>query len=1060
MSPFVPIGEVCQVATMMLQGVRSLGESARNHKEAIPKIELLEATVRQLVDLQGREQARLRGRKHHAEQGAALESLENLCHQLEQQVAKAKKITAKKGLRLRLYNLRGALFGASGLSSVATMMETLITSWMKLQNVPAEIREALQRSAGSLPVYLEVQSNHGYMPLRAKAHKVRELLENSENKVLLLHGMSGIGKSSLARFVAAEPPRRFTDGALELVLGQACSITGSSDDPLEYQKLLTVKLSSILRMLGCKKDQLEGLTLESSWMLLQEVLEGKSYLIVLDDVWELDITTRFSRLTGNDCKILVTTRNESVYAIAGADKVEIREPDVKEVGKAILMYHTKLSKLPDIWDDLLERCAYHPLTISVIGEALSGETRREEWLKAMDNLSMYAAKAIVPATYQSTPLDNASCTVFGSFQFSLRALPRDARDLFTSFALILWTEPIPEICLEKLWGALRPHSLFRLEVGKLVKGSLITKPDSKFCYRMHGMVSLFLSSEISQALSMLQLSELSVDHCGLNWVVAAVWLFRYGKPEVKEASASYIRAALRSGVYVFQVTVLHTVVELLDLVCSITEVSIMSELSITTDKFKKMLDEEIINMISCGEVHPLTAIAISHYIRNLYSSEDYKRRANDLINAGVVNVLSSILHGSESGKVTETMYEALGVVYELVKFGDANSSEVLLRNAPVKELVGLYYVGLAMDTLEKLCELGGESVVQEIFEEGLWEKLVNDCRDQLGLLWPRRERSIIKDRFLRLLSDRSQNDEDEEWSVSKSLEHDCFAEVHGKLERVSGTLVRVGRNIEQTAGDEQQKLEDLEKEAILSLSVAKTSFKSLRGAPTKPWEEIMRSTKIASSVLKLVCAPSTPAELRHLAADCLCEINHHPSSTSILMEILTSEALDEFLRCIAYLQVEEEVSCRLFEVLEYLLNNSSRQDEIIEKGIIELMFEIILSRDELRPKLQEKVLFYIVFSPLHVKRRTSAWIELLLESGVVQALATLPTISNNTNLPVLPFWFLCKFGTCIAKTDRLQTLEQTKLAADFMRRMQAALPQICSGESDEDIKSIEALLKP
>ncbi|KAH7437938.1 hypothetical protein KP509_05G096200 [Ceratopteris richardii] len=974
MSPFVPIGEVCQVASMMLQGVRSLGESARNHKEAIPKIELLEATVRQLVDLQGREQARLRGRKHHAEQGAALESLENLCHQLEQQVAKAKKIAAKKGLRLRLYNLRGALFGASGLSSVATMMETLITSWMKLQNVPAEIREALQRSAGSLPVYLEVQSNHGYMPLRAKAHKVRDLLENSENKVLLLHGMSGIGKSSLARF---------------LVLGQACSITGSSDDPLEYQKLLTAKLSSILRMLGCKKDQLEGLTLESSWMLLQEVLEGKSYLVVLDDVWELDITTRFSRLTGNDCKILVTTRNESVYAIAGADKVEIREPDVKEVGKAILMYHTKLSKLPDLWDDLLKRCAYHLLTISVIVEALSGETRREEWLKAMDNLSMYAAKAIVPATYQSIPLDNASCTVFGSFQ---------------------------------------RHSLFRLDVGKLVKGSLIAKPHSKFCYRMHSMVSLFLNSEISQALSMLQLSELSADHRRLSWVVAAVSLFRYGKTEVREASVSYIRAALRSGVYVFQVTVLHTVVELLDLVCSITEVSITSELSMTTDKFKKMLDEEIINVISCGEVHPLTPIATSHYISNLYSSEDYKRRANDLINAGAVNVLSSILQGFESGKVTETMYEALGVVYELVKFGDANSSEVLLRDAPVKELVGLSYVGLAMDTLERLCELGGASV------------LANDCRDQLGLLWPRRERSIIKDRFLRLLSDRSQNDEDEECSVSKSLEQDCFAEVHGKLERVSGALVRVGRNIEQTTGDEQQKLEDLEQEAILSLSVAKTSFKSLRGASAKPWEEIMRSTEIASNVLKLVCAPSTPTELRHLVVDCLCEINHHPSSTSILMEILTSEALDEFLRCIAYLQVEEEVWCRLFEVLEFLLNNSARQDEIIEKGIIELIKEGGIMH-ELRPKLQEKVLFYIVFSPLH-------------------ALATLPTISNNINLPVLPFWFPCKFGTCIAKTNRLQTSEQTKLAADFMRRIQAALPQICSGEFDEDIKSIEALFKP
>ncbi|MCO5557793.1 hypothetical protein L7F22_011365 [Adiantum nelumboides] len=1058
MGPALPIGEVCQVAIILLQSIRSMGDSARNHREAIPKVLLLEGTVRQLMDVQMREQGRFHNKKHHIELAKALESLQNLCEQLDQQVQKAKKIAQKRGLKLLLYNLRGALFGVSDLIQIASMMETLITSWLKLQNLPTEVREALQKNASSLPVYLEVQSDHGYMPL-AKADDITELLQNSKNRVLLVHGMSGIGKSSLARFVAAEPPERFTDGALELVFGQACSISGASNDPLEYHKLLTTKLCVILRKLGCKKEQLEGLSLDNACQLLQEVLTGKSYLIVLDDVWEVDITTRFTRLSGNNCKILVTTRNESVHSIAEADKVEIREDDVKEVGKAILMYHTRLTELPDLWEALLQRCGYHPLTISVIGEALSGETRREEWEKAIHNLSMYAAKATVPATYQ-TAHDSAS-TIFGSFQFSLRALGREARELFTSFALFLWNEPIPEICLEKMWAALKPHSLFRLEVGKLIKGSLIAKPDPKFCYHMHDMVSLFLDNELSEALKMLQFKEIFADHAGLTWVVAAAWLFRYGKPQTKKVAANYMKRALRSGTYVLEVTVLHTVVELLDYESSLSEVSITSELLITSGKFKNILDAEIIHLISSGDVHPLTASAIAHYIGNVYSPKDYKRRANDLINAGAVRVLSSLFQTSEGGQVTESTYEALSVVYELVKIVDSRSSKTLLHDAPVKELVGFYFVGLAMDILERLCELGGEAVLEEISEAGLWDKLANDCKDQLGLLWPRRERSIIKDRFLRLVSDQSQNDEDEEWSVSRSLEQESLLELHTVLKKASESLLNASSFTPNTGETTRQsnQTDPLKQVSALDVSsVVKAALRGLRGAPAKAWEDIIRSTGVAQNMLEMV-TPYAPTQVQHIATECLWEINYHPSSINVLEEVLTGKFLDNLMCSIASANVEEEISCKLFEVLESLLNNSRRQAEIIKKGGIDMLFKLIMSQGGGRPKLQEKVLFYIVFSPLHVKRETRAWIEHLLEEGVVETLALLPTINHNPNLPVLPFWFLCKFGTSIAKTDRLQTTEQSKLAADFMWRMKLALPQVCNGMSGEDITSIEFLLK-
>ena len=91
----LPVGEVCQVATMLLKTIRAVGESARNHKEALPRILMLEGTLKQLTEVEAREQKTLSHKKHHVEQANALESLQSLCEQLEIQVGKAKKIANK-----------------------------------------------------------------------------------------------------------------------------------------------------------------------------------------------------------------------------------------------------------------------------------------------------------------------------------------------------------------------------------------------------------------------------------------------------------------------------------------------------------------------------------------------------------------------------------------------------------------------------------------------------------------------------------------------------------------------------------------------------------------------------------------------------------------------------------------------------------------------------------------------------------------------------------------------------------------------------------------------------
>jgi hypothetical protein len=218
-----------------------------------------------------------------------------------------------------------------------------------------------------------------------------------------------------------------------------------------------------------------------------------------------------------------------------------------------------------------------------------------------------------------------------------------------------------------------------------------------------------------------------------------------------------------------------------------------------------------------------------------------------------------------------------------------------------------------------------------------------------------------------------------------------------------------------------------------------------------------------------------------LAAQSLWEINYHPSSIKILEEACAGEALDNLLSSIASddnndddddddddeqeesgaaasFMLDDNVACNLFEVLETLMNCSGRrQEEMADKGGVKRLLRVMMKEGERRPQLQEKVLFYLVFAPLHVKREAGAWVEHLMEQGVVEALARFPTVKRSARLPVLPFWFLCKFGTSIAKTDKLAAAEQARLGADFMARMKAALPGIHNRACGQDISSIEEL---
>ncbi|RVW81700.1 hypothetical protein CK203_044541 [Vitis vinifera] len=460
------IASATQIVSGMVGAIGALEQASRNLDEAPKRVRSLEDFVCDLENLTQRIKQKHAYKLHNPQ--------------------KARRIVSKS----RAKNLAKVVWtsvAGDPLEKLVNSIRDDLNWWLESQRLAGSVEKVIESTARTIPVRLKIKPEQGY-PISSKCNFVRTLLEqDSSHRVILIVGLSGIGKSCLARQVAADPPMKFVDGAVELGFGQWCSRAACNESKDKYQRRLARKICKFLVQIGFWKkirDENSG-DLEYMCCLLQEALYGKSILILLDDVWEQDIVERFAKLYDNNCSYLVTTRNEAVYEITEAQKVELNKDDIKEISKAILLYHSHLSEeeVPGVAESLLERCGHHPLTVAVMGKALRKEIRAEKWEKAIINLSTYATCCTRSVSYVNEKEAENTLTIFRSFEFSLEAMPEDSRRLFIALAALSWAEPVPEACLESVWSVVGQDNLFPLVVCKLVEGSLLMKTDSFPLYR-------------------------------------------------------------------------------------------------------------------------------------------------------------------------------------------------------------------------------------------------------------------------------------------------------------------------------------------------------------------------------------------------------------------------------------------------------------------------------------------------------------------------------------------------------------------------------------------------
>jgi hypothetical protein len=338
------LASATQLVSAMVTAVGALEQAAADLAEAPRRLQVLEDFVSDLDALarQARQRHAHKVPNQHLER--QLQSLGRLMDQLRANIGKARLVLSKKGRGKGFARVVRSSVVGDPLVRYVKLIRDDLNWWLELQELTQSVGDVIASTAKSTPSLVRVKSERGY-PVSKKCSYVRKVLErDGGHRVVLIVGLSGIGKSCLARQIASDPPGSFVDGAIEVSFGRWCSRAACNGSRTEYHKRLIRKICKFLVQIGSMTVKEEvGKDLDDVCCLLQTALVGRSMLILLDDVWEQDIVDRFTNLYDNDCRYLVTTRDEAIYEIAEAERVEISKDDIMEISKEILLYHSLLS---------------------------------------------------------------------------------------------------------------------------------------------------------------------------------------------------------------------------------------------------------------------------------------------------------------------------------------------------------------------------------------------------------------------------------------------------------------------------------------------------------------------------------------------------------------------------------------------------------------------------------------------------------------------------------------------------------------------------------------------
>lgn len=286
--------------------------------------------------------------------------------------------------------------------------------------------------------------------------------------VCVLHGMGGVGKTSLAAHLAYILRPDFPDGVLWAEL---------HDAPLTEEEKLNL-LASFARAYGLDVRAEAGLAARSR--LVQDMLARKRLLLVLDNAFSAADVRPFLMPDSQQGALLITTRQRRLLS-QRASLFQL-QPFAHEESKTLLetILGERVAAEPTLAAQLIQTVGGLPLALRVAAGYL--QTSPTLTLREYHNLLTRRDLEYL-ADWEDTTRNVRAC-----FEVSYQSLPPDYQTLFNLLSLFEG----PSFSEEAV-AALqtRPLSETKIELGKLKDRSLIELAHPAGRYRLHPLLKLF-----------------------------------------------------------------------------------------------------------------------------------------------------------------------------------------------------------------------------------------------------------------------------------------------------------------------------------------------------------------------------------------------------------------------------------------------------------------------------------------------------------------------------------------------------------------------------------------